>query len=237
MAIPKVIHQIFFDIGKGKSYKNIPDFVSGHNKTKEFCVEYGIQLKFWEQKDVEELLNSSYPEFVELWGDFREPIQRVDFARYMILHSEGGIYLDLDVHPMKDISELWEKEFFFVRWNNDTKPYNAILGTEAGTHLYENIMNHSRDSTYEKQDMEIYNTWIGRLVFQTTGHHMLNRVLKKNKIQEILNIVSICNSVKHLYVCSPDSLFYDTNTSAWYEEKKSRSWATDDVSNDKMGEV
>ena len=235
--IPKIIHQIFFDIGKGKSYKDIQDFVSSHNKTKQFCKEHGIQLKFWNEKMVLELLNSTYPDFLDLWNDFNEPIQKVDFARYMILHHEGGIYLDLDIHPIQDISELWKKDFFFVRWNNDTKPYNAILGTEPGTHLYEDILNHCKESTYEKQSIEIYKKWKGRLVFQTTGHHMLARVLKKNKITELLNIVSVCNILKNLYVCSPDSLFFDTNTSVWYEDSSVRQWNKDDCSNTKMGEV
>lgn len=235
--IPKVIHQIFFDIGKGKSYKDISDFVSGYNKTKKFCEREGIHHKFWDEKMVEELLHQHYPEFVELWGDFREPIQRIDFARYMILHNEGGIYIDLDVHPMRDISELWEKEFFFVRWDNDDKPYNAILGSEPSLQLYEDIMNHCRDSTYEKQDMEIYEKWKGRLVFQTTGHFMLNRVLKKNKITELLNIISVCNGQKHIYICSPNSLFFDTNTSVWWEDKKHRCWNKDDITPPKSMEI
>ena len=229
--IPRVIHQIYGIFDDGKSYKDIPDYVTSHNKTKQFCHEYGIHHKFWNLKMVLELLESHYPDFVELWGDFNEPIQRADFARYIILHHEGGIYLDMDIHPMKDISELWEKEFFFVRWNNDHKPYNAILGTEPGTQLYEDILNHCKESTYEKQNMEIYKTWKGRLVFQTTGHHMLNRVLKKNKITEILNIVSICNILKNVYVCSPDALFFDTNSSVWYEKATIRAWNKDDISN------
>lgn len=235
--IPKVIHQIFFDIGRGKRYTDISDFVSGYNKTKEYCSKNSIHHKFWDQKEVEELLHENYPEYVELWGDFREPIQRIDFARYMILHHEGGIYLDLDVHPMRDISELWEKEFFFVRWNNDNKPYNAILGSEPGLKLYEDIMIHCQESTYEKQDMPIYDKWIGRLVFQTTGHFMLKRVLKQNKITELLDIISVCNGQKHIYICAENALFFDTNTSVWWEDKKNRCWNKDDITPPKSMEI
>jgi len=235
--IPKVIHQIFFDIGKGKTYRHITEYVTGHDKTIKHCEENGIRHKLWNQKEVEELLHEEYPHFVELWENFREPIQRIDFARYMILHNEGGIYLDLDVHPIRDISSLWEKEFFFVRWNNDNKPYNAILGCEPSLELYEDIMEHCMESTYEKQEMEIYEKWKGRLVFQTTGHFMLWRVLKKHKITELLDIISVCNNLKSIWVCAPDAMFIDSNVSIWWEDRQIRCWNKDDITPPKSMEI
>jgi len=222
--IPRVVHQIYGIFNDKVKWEDIPDFRESHRKTIKYCQENGIQLKFWNLEMVEELLNNEYEDYKDLWNEFRYPIQKADFARYMILHHEGGIYVDMDIYPLRNINELFLKDFFFCRWNTNDLPYIAVLGTEGGTQLYQDILDHVNESTYEKQSMEIYHKWQGRLVFQTTGHKMLARVLKKHNITERLNIISVINNTKSIYECVPNDkgLFYDNNTSVWYntEEKK-----------------
>jgi mannosyltransferase OCH1-like enzyme len=221
--IPRIIHQVYGIFNDNKNWKEIQDFRISHEKTIVYCDQNNIQLKFWDLKMVEKLLNNEYPHYKQLWNDFKHHIQRADFCRYMILHNEGGIYVDMDIHPIRSIESLFDKEFFFVKWNKDKKnlPYNAILGTKGGTQFYQDIMLHCKDSTYEKQSMDIYHQWKGRLVFQTTGHFMLQRVLKKNNITERLNIISVCNLTKQICECPPneEALFLDSNSSTWYNDK------------------
>ena len=222
--IPRIIHQIYFDFGRG-SYRNIPDFCWSHDKTEVFCKNNKIDLKFWNEKQIEELIENDYPEFWKTYQDFPHKIQKVDFAKYIILHKFGGIYLDMDVKPMASVEDLFKREFFFVRWNNDkdNKPYNAVMGSSIGLPLYYEILLHSCESFEEKKDMPIYQKWFGRFVYQTTGHHMINRVLKKNKISidNILNIMFIHNPSKNICVfpgTGNESIFSDCNTSAWYSK-------------------
>jgi len=222
MTIPRTIHQIYFDFGKG-SYRSISDFCWNHDKTEVFCKENNIELKFWNEKMVEDLIRTDYPEFWDTYQAFPQPIMKVDFARYVILHKFGGIYLDLDVKPIKSVEDLFDRDYFFVRWNNSNLPYIAVLGASAGLPLYYEILLHSCESFEEKKDMPIYKHWHGRFVYQVTGHNMINRVLKKNKIfsDQFLNIMFIHNPSKNLCVfpgTGNESVFSDANTSAWYSK-------------------
>ena len=236
----KTVHQIFYNIGKGE-LKDIPSFQKCYENNKKICNANGITYKLWSEKAVKKLLqDKSVPEkYRKLYSDFDshplgQPIQKIDFARYLILWLKGGIYIDLDIciidnkNKIKKVKELFEKDYFFVRWDTSKLPYNALLGTHKRTDLYKDILEHCYDSFYEKSKQSIYKTWKGRFVFQTTGHYMINRVIKKNKIKssEFLNIMKIQNPDKrsNKVVCKqppkcPDALFEDANVSIWYTGK------------------
>ena len=81
-------------------------------------------------------------------------------------------------------------------------------------------MKHCKESYYEKKKQPIYKQWKGRLVFQTTGHYMLQRVIKKNKVplSNILDIIKIhAKSGKTVQGSNP--LFEDSNASMWFSGK------------------
>ena len=221
----KIIHQIFFDMGKGK-LKEIPQFYKCYLNNKEYCKKNNIQYKLWSRKQIEKLLDKPRnKQYKKLFYDFKYDIQRVDFGRYLVLWNYGGIYTDLDVCIMnKSINHLFQKEYFFVTWDDDInfKPYNAVIGTIKNNPLYEEILQHSKESFYEKSKQEIYKKWKGRFVFQTTGHYMLLRVLKKNNLynkKNILNIMKVYHSKTDRIIKGPNPLFEDSNASLWFEGK------------------
>ena len=61
------------------------------------------------------------------------------------------------------------------------------MGSKKGEKLFLEIAEESKRSFYEKVKDPIYKKWKGRFVFQTTGHRMLERVLKKNNAKDIVN--------------------------------------------------
>ena len=218
----KTIHQIFFNIGKGE-LKDIKPFYKCYKHNKEYCKKNNIKYKLWSRKQVEELLEKpKNKEFKKLYYDFDEDIMRIDFGRYLILWNFGGLYIDLDICIIKDksIKQLFEKDYFFVKWHDDKRslPYNAVLGTKKETKLYKDILDHCKESYYEKRKQKIYKKWKGRFVFQTTGHYMLQRVLKKHKIKDFLDIMKI-NTKSGKVVQGKNPLFEDANASIWYEGK------------------
>jgi hypothetical protein len=79
-------------------------------------------------------------------------------------------------------------------------------------------LDHCKESYYEKRKQEIYKKWKGRFVFQTTGHYMLQRVLKKHKISDFLNILKV-HTKSGKIVQGPNPLFEDSNASVWYTNK------------------
>ena len=211
-----VLHQIFFNIGKGE-LKEIPRFYECYQNNKKKCKKQGIHYKLWNRLMVEKLLDKKENnQFKKLYYDFTQDIMRIDFARYLILYRYGGIYVDLDICMMnKSIKHLFKLPYFFVRWSDSHLPYNALLGTLKNNPLYLDILDHCKESFYEKRKQKIYKTWKGRFVFQTTGHFMLQRVLKKHKIKDYLDIVKI-KAKDGRIVQGSNPLFEDTSASVWY---------------------
>ena len=211
-----IIHQIFFNIGKGE-LKEIPRFYECYQNNKKKCKLQGITYKLWTRKMVDKLIEK--PEnniFKRIYYEFDQDIMRIDFARYLILYRFGGIYVDLDICILKSIKHLFQKDYFFVRWNDSHLPYNAILGTKKNNQLYRDILDHCIESYDEKKKNPIYKTWKGRFVFQTTGHFMLQRVLKRHKIKDFLDIVRIKTKDGRI-VQGNNPLFEDTSASVWFK--------------------
>ena len=214
--IPRKIHQVFIQFKNGKPFNDIPLFVQQVSKTKQYCLTNDIEYQMWNEESCNELIGK-YPQFKELYENFREPIQKVDFIRYLILYDIGGIYVDCDIAPIGDMNDLFQMNQFFVIWNDDKKllPYNAILGSTPKNILYEDIFKQIEHDYVEKSNIDVYKTWIGRFVFQTTGHFMLKRVLKRYPDIQLLDILKIHNKAGEIIsgVCP---IFEDYNLSTWF---------------------
>jgi mannosyltransferase OCH1-like enzyme len=206
------IHQVYGVFNDGKPIEDIPIFDTMSQRTQAYCKEKHINYKMWDNDMCNELINK-YPHYKELYENFREKIQKADFIRYLILYDEGGIYVDCDVAPIGDVSELW---------NNDKRklPYNAVLGSQSKNVLYEDIFKEIIKSNKEKSKMDIYDTWKGRFVFQTTGHYMLQRVLKKHKDVPKLDILKIHTKGDVDVVSDVCPIFEDYNASIWYNDSQ-----------------
>jgi len=214
-----MIHQIFINIGRGE-LKEIPEFNWTHEKTKIYCNNRNIEHILWSKDDIVDLLED-YPEYKQLYEDFRYDIQRIDFARLLILYHHGGLYFDLDVEPFKDkdITPIFEKDFFVARWYDSHLPYNAIIGCKKKNPLMLKCIKEVERSYYEKSKMDIYQTRKARFVFQTTGHYALHRVLKR--VVEYEPVVSVFNNSKNIsnYVPNGEGLFWDGSASVWYNDE------------------
>jgi len=213
--IPKLIHQVYGIFNDGIQLHDIPTFQRCVGETKDFCQEHGYEYKMWGLKECEELICDKYLHYVDLWNSFRYPIQKADFIRYLILYEYGGWYVDCDVFPIQNLDSLRNNKEVFTTWDDDKKrlPYNAVMGSSVKNPLFLNIMITCERRTYEKQSIDIYTKWKARLVFQTTGHHMLNEIVEKESIH---NLMLIHNEKKKVYVTSSNPYFMDECVSLWY---------------------
>ena len=217
--IPRKIHQVFWSFtasgAEGKELNDIPKFKEYTTKTQQFANHYGYEYKLWSLKDCEEFLIEYFPQYIVLWTEFRHDIQRCDFIRYLILFIEGGWYSDCDTYPIQDMKPLESNNQVFTTWHIDKHrlPYNAVMGSTDRNPLFLKIMKSVERRTYEKQSKKIYDTWKGRLVFQTTGHWMLNAVIDKKDIHDLLTVF---NEEKHIDCSSHNPYFHDSNISSWW---------------------
>ena len=219
----KIVHQVYGIFDDGVPLEDIDVFYENVTKTEKFCTEKGYEYKMWNLKECNSLINTHFKQYKKLWNQFRLPIQKADFIRYCILYEEGGIYVDCDIHPLRDLDNLFQKDYFFVTWHDDKKklPYNAVMGSQKGEDIFLKIMKHCEESYRKLSKKEIYKTWKGRFVFQTTGHMMLNRVLKSEKVNKkkyVLDILRV-KSKGGKIVSGKRPYFEDSNASVWYDNK------------------
>ncbi len=87
--IPKIIHQTWKTrvIPDGWS-ASIPSWQQHHPDWRHIL---------WTDSDLELFIAERFPWFLETYQDYPYAIQRVDAARYFILHEYGGVYSDLDI--------------------------------------------------------------------------------------------------------------------------------------------
>tara|TARA_R110002012_G_C11383778_1_gene583638 strand:- start:42 stop:689 length:648 start_codon:yes stop_codon:yes gene_type:complete len=213
--IPKTIHQVFWNF-KGKEIEEIPAYKSSIEKTKKFCQDYNYEYNMWGLKQCEELLCDKYPQYIELWKEFRYSIQQCDFIRYLILHDKGGWYVDCDAYPLQDLKPLSNCSEVFSQFHDDKKkiPCNAQMGSVPNNSLWMTICDDIEKRVIEKQNMKIYDTWKGRLIFQTTGHRMLKANVPDTSIYDLL---IVHNDAKNISTKSLNPYFYEGCVSIWYD--------------------
>lgn len=64
---------------------------------KSLAKDQDLEYRFWSDQDLDDFVETNYPEFFSCcYSKYKRRIQKVDAARYMILHHYGGIYADMD---------------------------------------------------------------------------------------------------------------------------------------------
>ena len=204
--IPNIIHQIFFDLGKGKKFTDFPLFVKYHNKQKEINNNFTVYL--WNEEQIENIVKKY--EFYNIYKNFRYQIQKVDLAKYLLLYEYGGVYLDLDLEPLRNISDLLDKNILLCNSPREHCQNNCI-GSEKKNPLFLDLINYSINEYQNKKDIEVYNTWQSRFIIQTTGPKMMARFFKQYKNIPINKIIEVPDFKE--YVDNP--YFRDYCTKTW----------------------
>lgn len=65
----------------------------------------------WSDDDLRSLVAAERPEFLPTYDAYPYHIQRVDAARYFMLHAHGGVYADMDLLPTAGAVELIRASF------------------------------------------------------------------------------------------------------------------------------
>lgn len=90
-----LIHQIWF-----QGEKNLPN---RYKPWKDRWVSLADEYKLWDAVEIEELIKEHlHPSYLTLYLDYQHDIQRIDFAKYVILYLRGGVYCDMDMQLVQD---------------------------------------------------------------------------------------------------------------------------------------
>lgn len=137
--IPNIIHQIWI-----QGYDKIPsDLMIYHNGCK--AINDNFNYIVWDDNKIRELLISKFDKkYIETYDNYKIFAQKADFARYAILYTYGGIYLDMDMLCRKNLTSFLKYNFFFTSYmfyNFFKRFLNGIVGSRAGHPVFEYIFN------------------------------------------------------------------------------------------------
>ena len=99
--IPKIIHL---------TYKSIEEIPERWNKVIESWenTHPDWEIRFWSDEDNDILLNTEFPWFKDTYDNFPYNIQKIDVIRCCYLYMYGGVYVDMDYIPIKNLNGLFE---------------------------------------------------------------------------------------------------------------------------------
>jgi inositol phosphorylceramide mannosyltransferase catalytic subunit len=113
MAIPHILHQTW------KTAQLPAAFAAFQERWRALHPEWTYKL--WTDGDNDRFVRTHYPERYALYRSFEREIFRADMARCLYLHYFGGVYVDLDIEPLRPLHDLLANQ-------------SCLLGTEPALH-------------------------------------------------------------------------------------------------------
>ncbi len=100
--IPRIIHQTWCDETIPDKYRELVDSWKIHHP------DWAYRL--WTDEDLDRLIAENFPDFLEQFRAYDNPVQRADAGRYLLLYLHGGVYADLDTRCHKPFDALCHEE-------------------------------------------------------------------------------------------------------------------------------
>lgn len=139
LEIPHIIHQTWKDAHVPPQFQPFVDGWKAMHPTWEY--------RLWTDADNLELITSKYPHLLSMYNAFDNGVKRADVARYCILHTHGGVYVDLDFECVKPLDGLVDgggKQF--------------VIGTEP---------------TFHAKRIRKYPFWLCNAFMASVSHHVI----------------------------------------------------------------
>lgn len=184
--ITKTIHQIFFSVN-GSKFNEHPIYIEGRKKWINWCKKSGYVYKFHTKKSIEKYYLND-PRIRDFYNNLRFVWQKIDFAKYLIINQDGGLYIDLDIYPRPLVNfkkYISQQEYIIGIWFDKEKDKltssNSILGFKKNQ--LNSLIDYSMEETMTKSSIPVYQTWVKRFMLQTTGVRMFMRWVKKYNLK------------------------------------------------------
>jgi len=206
-AIPKIIHQT------AKSNTSLAPLWA-HNQQTWISNHPTWKYNLWLDADNMQLVEEHFQWFAPTYKSFKNPIMRVDAARYMYMYVHGGVYVDMDVESLKPLDPLLQghqavlaamgKDLSF----SDCLP-NAFLASVPRHPFWLHVLLEIQERTSSWVSGK--GNWLK--VEKTTGPAMLKRVLDREYPQ--LGCMYRANKAHSIFILEPQYIFpFD-----WHDRK------------------
>ena len=154
--IPKIIHQTWRDHDLPVP-ANLPESWKRLNPDWEY--------RFWTDTDLSEFVEQEYPDMWPLFQASRQPVQKADIARYLILHRYGGIYADIDTECVGTLDILADETRVILsqepveHWSHahvrdmDMIVFNGVMASPAGHPFWLDVMQMLHRCRHARKDV------------------------------------------------------------------------------------
>ena len=176
-----IIHQVYGLFRDDKPMNKL--FLRSNKMWEKYAQENGYTYKLWCADECDELVNT-YSDIKKYYHSVRHNIMKCDIIRYLILYQFGGMYVDLDVMPNKNVIKIDPEKFTLCNYVNKNTDFDIeiIVSQKYNIDLY-NFLLYIPKQIEEKNNIDIYTNWKVRYVFQTTGPRSFIRFCKENDIK------------------------------------------------------
>jgi mannosyltransferase OCH1-like enzyme len=124
--IPKKLHQIWFDFNKGLGKNVTQKYLKYSKRWIELHPDWDYHL--WTEMEVIDLIKIHFPEFLKTFLSYDKMIKKHDASRIIILAVFGGVYIDHDIIPIKNIEPLLGRCSFVISVEPAQKCINSFMG-------------------------------------------------------------------------------------------------------------
>lgn len=199
--IPRILHQTWKNTEVPARFAEAQESWRRHHPDWEY--------RFWTDADLDDFVQRQYPQMYGLFRAYPDQIQRVDAARYMILHHFGGFYSDLDIVCLHPFDGLLGHQIVLPR----TEPLgvsNDLMGARAGSAFFAFAVSRLRGE---------YRRWPRGLiprhfrVLLTTGSLFLTRTARAWEGPETPHILP---AASYSIAGHPDALVAHIPGSTWH---------------------
>jgi mannosyltransferase OCH1-like enzyme len=158
---------------------------------RDFFSFFNIQVKVWTEREIVDLISTKYSMYLSRYIKILNTIQRCDIARAFILHSEGGVYMDVDYRPLVKFRDffndnlLWGSKKVIVGDNDLMGVNNAWIYSSAG-HGFWNVYLHKAFREIESPRLSniflslLFPTWE---IISSTGPAVYNELRQNLEVE------------------------------------------------------
>lgn len=193
-TIPKIIHRIWIDKNQPLGNSVLPE---RYNKYILAWKEYNPDFthKLWSGKQILELIQEYFPEYVNFYLSLTPFIKKCDFARFVIVYVFGGFYCDIDFYCKRSIAYLTEGgENYFIKEPKEhyIEEQELLCNGFFGACKNNDFISGWIDNMVQNQDIKDVLQHTGPIGFDRYSKNTKNKMLFGNTC-DILSVISSFN--------------------------------------------
>ncbi|MFZ2103704.1 MAG: glycosyltransferase, partial [Oricola sp.] len=115
----------------------------------------GWDYRLWTDDDLLVFVRDEFPDLLELYQSYPNPVQRADLARYMLLYRFGGVYADMDTDCLAPFDPLASDDRVILceepvaNWEKATQLgmerlyFNGTMASPAGHPFWRHVLDYA----------------------------------------------------------------------------------------------